>query len=73
MLVLILALLAAQTAHATHGHSPTLILILIAAVVVAFCWRGLFKIGLAAVVIGLAFLMVSGLLDFLHGLHSLIP
>jgi hypothetical protein len=73
MLALVSALLAAQTAHATHGHSPTLILLIIATVVVAFCWRILIKIGLAAIVIGFAFLMISGLLDVLHGLHSLIP
>ena len=73
MLVLALAVLAAQTAHATLGQNPTLILLVIAAVVVAFCWRILIKIGLAAVVIGFAFLMISGMLDVLHGLHSLIP
>ena len=41
--------------------------------VVAAFWRTLLKIGIAAVIIGFVFLLVTGLLDILHGLHALIP
>jgi hypothetical protein len=60
-------------ASASQGSNPTLILIIIAAVIVAFFWRTIVKIGIAAVLIGFAFLLVTGLLDFLHGLRALVP
>lgn len=60
-------------ASAAQGQNPTLILIIIAAVVVAAFWRTLLKIGIAAVIIGFVFLLVTGLLDIAHGLHALIP
>lgn len=63
----------AQTAQAAAGLSPTLVILIIATVVVAFFWRVLIKIGLAAICVGFAFLMVTGLLEFFHGLRSLIP
>lgn len=60
-------------ATASQGQNPTLILIIIAAVVVAAFWRTIFKIVIAAVVIGSLFLLASGLLDIAHGLRALIP
>ena len=60
-------------ASASHGQNPTLALILIAAVVVAAFWRSVLKIGIAAVLIGFVFLLVSGMLEILHGLHALVP
>ena len=59
--------------QAPQGQNPTLILILIAAVVVAAFWRMVLKIGIAAVIIGFVFLLVSGLLEILHALRALIP
>jgi hypothetical protein len=53
--------------------SSTFIIIMIAAVIVAFFWRTLLKIGIAAMIIGFAFVLVSGLLDILHALRGLIP
>jgi hypothetical protein len=58
---------------APQGQNPTLILIIIAAVIVAVFWRMILKIGIAAVIIGFAFLLVTELLDMLHSLHALIP
>ena len=52
---------------------PTLVLIIIAAVVVAAFWRTILKIGLAAMIIGFLFLLVTGLLEIVHALHALIP
>jgi hypothetical protein len=60
-------------ASASQGQNPTLTLIIIAAVVVAAFWRTILKIGIAAVTIGFVFLLVTGLLDIVHGLHALIP
>jgi hypothetical protein len=60
-------------ATAAQGRSPTLILIIIAAVAVAAFWRPILKVGIAAVLIGFAFLFVSGLLEVAHALHGLIP
>ena len=60
-------------ATAQQGQNSTLILIIIAAVALAACWRPILKIGIAAVIIGFAFLLVSGLLDVAHALHALIP
>jgi hypothetical protein len=50
-----------------------LVVIVIAAVVVAAFWRMILKVGLAALVIGFMFLLVSGVLDVLHVLRALIP
>ena len=58
---------------ASPGPSPTLILIIIAAVIVAAFWRTILKIGIAAVIIGFVFLLVTGLLEILHALHLLVP
>jgi hypothetical protein len=60
-------------ASASQGQNPTLAIIIIAAVVVAAFSRMVLKIGIAAVIIGFVFLLVSGLLDILHGLRALIP
>jgi hypothetical protein len=57
---------------ASHGQNP-LVLIIIAAVVVAAFWRTIVKVGIAAVIIGFVFLLVSGMLEILHALHALIP
>jgi hypothetical protein len=57
---------------ASQSQNPTLILIVIAAVLVAFFWRTILKIGVAAVIIGFIFLLITGLLGILHGLHMLI-
>lgn len=59
--------------QAPQGQNPTLILIIIAALVVAAFWQTILKIGIAAVIIGFVFLLVSGLLSILHALHALIP
>ena len=60
-------------ASASHGQNSTLIVIIIAAVAVAAFWRTILKVGIAAMIIGLLFLFIAGLLDILHGLHALIP
>jgi putative effector of murein hydrolase LrgA (UPF0299 family) len=60
-------------ATAPQGQNPTLILIIIGAVVAAVFWRTILKIGIAATVIGFVFLLVTVLLDIVHGLHALIP
>jgi hypothetical protein len=60
-------------ASAAQGQNPTLILLIIAAVVVAAFWRTILTIGIAAVVIGFVFLLVTGLLEIVHSLHALIP
>jgi hypothetical protein len=53
--------------------NPTLVLIIIGAVIVAAFWRPILKIGLAAVIIGFTFLFVTGLLDIVHSLRALVP
>jgi hypothetical protein len=53
--------------------NSTLVLIIIAAVIVAAFWRALLKIGIAALIIGLAFLSVTGLQDVVRSLHPLFP
>jgi len=58
---------------ASQGQNPILVVIVIAAVVVAVFWRMILKVGLAALVIGFMFLLVSGALDVLHVLRALIP
>jgi hypothetical protein len=60
-------------ASAPQGQNSILILIIIAAVTVAIFWRTILKIGIAAVMIGFVFVLVTGLLDVVHGLHALIP
>ena len=60
-------------ASASQGSNPTLVLIIIAAVVVAVFWRAILKIAIAALIIGFVFLLVDGMLVILHGLHALIP
>jgi hypothetical protein len=60
-------------ATASPGQNPTLILIIIAVVIVAAFWRAILKIGIAAVIIGFIFVLVTGLLDIVHSLHALIP
>jgi hypothetical protein len=60
-------------ALAPPAQNPTFIFIIIAAVVVAVFWRTILKIAIAAVIIGFVFLLVTGLLDIVHGLHTLIP
>jgi hypothetical protein len=60
-------------ASAPQGQNPTLILLIIATVVVAAFWRTILKIGIAAMIIGFLFLVVTGLLAIVHSLHSLIP
>jgi hypothetical protein len=59
-------------ASASQGLNSTLILIIIAAVIVAAFWRFILKIGIAAIIIGFLFLLVTSLLDILHGLNALI-
>jgi hypothetical protein len=59
-------------ASASVGQNPTLILLLVAAVLAAAFWRAVVKAGVAAIVIGFAFLYVTGLLYVLHGLQALL-
>ena len=49
-----------------------LVLIVIAAVIVAAFWRMILKVGIAVMVIGFLYLLVSGAADVLHALHALI-
>ena len=60
-------------ASAQQGQNPTLVLFLILVVVVAVFWRAILAIGIAAVIVGFVFLLVTILVDILHGLHALIP
>lgn len=60
-------------ASASPGQNPTLIIIIIAAVVIAAFWRTILKVGISAVIIGFVFLLITGLLDIIHSLHALIP
>lgn len=50
-----------------------MLILIIAAVIVAVFWKTLFKVAIAALIIGFAFLLVTGLLEVVHGLHALIP
>ncbi len=52
-------------------HS-TLIWIIIAAVIVATCWRAILKVGIAAIIVGFVFLLVTSLLDIMNALQSLL-
>lgn len=63
----------ALAASASHGPNPTLIVILIAAVVVAAFWQTILKIFIAALIIGFLFLFITGTLDVVHLLRALIP
>ena len=58
---------------ASQGQNPIPVFIVIAAVVVAVFWRMILKVGIAALIIGFMFLLVSGVLEVLHVLHALIP
>jgi hypothetical protein len=49
-----------------------LVTIIIGVVILAAFWRPILKIGIALLVIGFLFLLVSGLYETLHGLHVLI-
>lgn len=59
-------------ASTPQGQNPTLVIIIIAAVVVAAFWRAILTIGIAAMIISFVFLLVTSLLDVVHGLHALI-
>jgi Na+-transporting NADH:ubiquinone oxidoreductase subunit NqrB len=52
--------------------NSTLILLIIAAVAVAAFWRAILKVGIAAIIVGFAFLLITGLLEILHGLQALL-
>ena len=52
--------------------NSTLVLLIIAAVIVAFFWRAILKIGIAAIIVDFAFLLITSLLDILHGLQALL-
>jgi hypothetical protein len=60
-------------ASTPQGQNPTLVLFFVAVVVVAAFWRAILAIGIAAIVVGFLFLLVTVLADVLHALHSLIP
>jgi hypothetical protein len=60
-------------ASAQQGQNPTLVLFLIAVVAVAAFWRAILAFGIAALVVGFVFLLVTIWLDTIHGLHVLIP
>jgi hypothetical protein len=60
-------------ASAQQGQNPTLVLFLIVVVAVAIFWRAILAIGIAAIIVGFVFLLVTISLDILHGLHALIP
>jgi hypothetical protein len=53
--------------------NSTLVIIMIASVIVAVFWRPILKIAVATLIIGFAFLTVTGLTDLIHGLRTLIP
>ena len=60
-------------ASASQGLNPTLVVLIIAAVVVAAFWRAIVKVGIAAIIVGFLFLVVSGALDVLHAVRAFIP
>ena len=62
----------ALASAASGGQNPVLVLIIIAAVIVAIFWRMILAVGIAVMVIGFLFLLVTGLLDIGHSLHALI-
>jgi hypothetical protein len=53
------------------GPNQTLVLIIVAAVILAIFWRIILKAGIAILIIGFAFLLVTGVLDLAHRLHAL--
>jgi len=65
-------MLALATA-ANGGQGPSLLLILIGAVIAAVFWRSLVKFSLAFVIILFAVLLVAGLMAFVHGVQVLFP
>ncbi len=52
--------------------SPTLILIVIGALVVYAFWRTIFKVVVIALIIGFVFLVVTSTLDMVRVLHALL-
>ena len=66
-------MLALASGSGSPSLSPTLIVIIIAAVILAVFWQAVLRIGIAALVIGFMFLLVSGVLDILHTLRGLFP
>ena len=58
-------------AIASEGQNYTLFLLLIAIVAAVF-WRAIVKVGIAAIIVGFAFLYITGLLYVLRGLHALL-
>jgi hypothetical protein len=60
-------------ASAQQGQNPTLVLFIIVVVAVAVFWRAIIAIGIAAIVVGFVFLLVTIWIDTIHGLHALIP
>jgi hypothetical protein len=60
-------------ASASHGLNPSLILLVIAAVVVAAFWQTILKIAIAALIIGFLYLFITCTVDVVHLLHALIP
>jgi hypothetical protein len=63
----------ALASSASPGLSPTLVILIIAAITVAVFWRFLIKLGFAILAIGFAFVFITAVLDILHGLRALIP
>jgi hypothetical protein len=60
-------------ASVQQGQNPTLVLFLIVVVAVAVFWRAILAIGIAAIIVGFLFLLVTIWADAIHGLHALIP
>jgi hypothetical protein len=60
-------------ASASHGLNPTLILLVIAALVVAAFWQTILKIAIAGLIVGFLYLFITGTVDVVHLLHALIP
>jgi hypothetical protein len=56
----------------SQGLNSTLVIVVLAAIIAAACWRFLIKVGIALLLIGFFFVVVSFLLGIVHGLHALI-
>jgi hypothetical protein len=64
----------ASAAHAGLGSlSSTETLTIVGAIIAAFFWQTIIKIGLAVLVIGFLILLFEGATAFLHVLHAIIP
>jgi hypothetical protein len=61
----------ALAASASHGLNPTVILLIIAAVLAAAFWQTILKIAIAALIIGFLYLFITGTVDVVHLLHAL--